>query len=314
MLNRRHLRIKILHVLFGHYQDEDRDPKRSRQALDQSTQKMQELYLLLLDMIGSMQILAIERIEAGYKKQLPSPEDLNPNTKFVTNKPLRVLANSENLRRACDAHGVGWANRQKLLKAIFKALLDHEEYTDYMASDERDFQVDRESLVRMFRKHMVNFDIFQDMLEEESIFWVDDLDLAASMAIKTIKTIKEGDEEVELLPLWRDDDDDKAFMEDLFTQTLALGEDSEALIKEGAQNWELERIATTDRILMKMALAEARTFESIPLKVTLNEYIELSKYYSTPKSHGFINGILDQLFTKLKESGAIKKVGRGLIE
>jgi N utilization substance protein B len=174
--------------------------------------------------------------------------------------------------------------------------------------------VDRESLVRMFRKHMVNFDMFQDMLEEESIFWVDDLDLAASMAIKTIKTIKESDEEVELLPLWRDDDDDKAFMEDLFTQTLALGEESETHIKEGAQNWELERIATTDRILMKMALAEARTFESIPLKVTLNEYIELSKYYSTPKSHGFINGILDQLFTKLKESGAIKKVGRGLIE
>ena len=314
MLNRRHLRIKILHVLFGYYQDEDRDPKRSRQALDHSTQKMQELYLMLLDMVGSMQALAIERIEAGYKKQLPSPEDLNPNTKFVTNKPLRVLANSEHLRKACDAHGVGWANRQELLKAIFRALLDHEEYTEYMASEERGFQVDRESLVRMFRKHMVNFDLFQDMLEEESIFWVDDLDLAASMAIKTIKTIKEGDEEVELLPLWRDDDDDKAFMDDLFTQTLALGEESEALIKEGAQNWELERIATTDRILMKMALAEARTFESIPLKVTLNEYIELSKYYSTPKSHGFINGILDQLFTKLKEGGKIKKVGRGLIE
>ena len=314
MLNRRHLRIKILHVLFGYYQDEDRDPKRSRQALDHSTQKMQELYLMLLDMVGSMQALAIERIEAGYKKQLPSPEDLNPNTKFVTNKPLRVLANSKHLRKACDAHGVGWANRQELLKAIFRALLDHEEYTEYMASEERGFQVDRESLVRMFRKHMVNFDLFQDMLEEESIFWVDDLDLAASMAIKTIKTIKEGDEEVELLSLWRDDDDDKAFMEDLFSQTLALGEESEALIKEGAQNWELERIATTDRILMKMALAEARTFESIPLKVTLNEYIELSKYYSTPKSHGFINGILDQLFTKLKEGGKIKKVGRGLIE
>ena len=314
MLNRRHLRIKILHVLFGYYQDEDRDPKRSRQALDHSTQKMQELYLMLLDMVGSMQALAIERIEAGYKKQLPAPEDLNPNTKFVTNKPLRVLANSENLRKACDVHGVGWANRQELLKAIFRALLNHEEYSEYMASEERGFQMDRESLVRMFRKHMVNFDLFQDMLEEESIFWVDDLDLAASMAIKTIKTIKESDEEVELLPLWRDDDDDKAFMEDLFTQTLALGEESEAHIKEGAQNWELERIATTDRILMKMALAEARTFESIPLKVTLNEYIELSKYYSTPKSHGFINGILDQLFTKLKESGKIKKVGRGLIE
>ena len=134
------------------------------------------------------------------------------------------------------------------------------------------------------------------------------------MAIKTIKTIKEGDEDVDILPLWRDDDDDKAFMEELFTKTLALGEASEAMIQEGAQNWELERIATTDKILMKRALAEAQTFESIPLKVTLNEYIELSKYYSTPKSHGFINGILDQLFTKLKEAGDIKKVGRGLIE
>ena len=258
--------------------------------------------------------MAIDRIEAGYKKKLPSTEDLNPNTKFVTNKPLRILANSKNLRKACDEHGIGWGNRQELLRTIFKGLMEHEEYLEYMASEDRGFQFDRESLVRMFRKHMVNVERFQDMLEEESIFWVDDLDLAASMVIKTIKTIKEGDEDVELLPLWRDDDDDKAFMENLFTQTLAQGEQSETLIQEGAQNWELERIATTDRILMKMALAEAQTFGSIPLKVTLNEYIELSKYYSTPKSHGFINGILDQLFAKLKESGNIKKVGRGLIE
>ena len=218
------------------------------------------------------------------------------------------------MRKACDELGVGWGNRKELLRGIFRGLLDNEEYQEYMASEERGFQMDRESLVRMFRKHMVNFELFQDMLEEESIYWVDDLDLAASMAIKTIKTIKEGDEDVDILPLWRDDDDDKAFMEDLFTKTLALGEASEAMIQEGAQNWELERIATTDKILMKMALAEAQTFESIPLKVTLNEYIELSKYYSTPKSHGFINGILDQLFTKLKEAGDIKKVGRGLIE
>ena len=314
MLNRRHLRIKILHVLFGFYQDEDRDAKRARQALDHSTKKMQELYLMLLDMIGSMQALAIDRIESGYKKKLPSAEDLNPNTKFVTNRPLRILANSSHLRKACNELGVGWGNRQELLRAMFKGLLEHEEYQDYMASEERGFQVDREHLIRMFRKHMVNFEMFQDMLEEESIFWVDDLDLAASMVIKTIKSIKEGDEEVELLPLWREDDDDKSFMESLFTQTLALGEASEAMIQEGAKNWELERIATTDRILMKMALAEAQSFESIPLKVTLNEYIELSKYYSTPKSHGFINGILDQLFAKLKESGDIKKTGRGLIE
>jgi N utilization substance protein B len=133
------------------------------------------------------------------------------------------------------------------------------------------------------------------------------------MVIKTIKNINEEDEEVDIMPVWRNDDDDKEFMVGLFTQTLAQGVLNEELIKEGAQNWELERIALIDRILMKMALAEAKTFESIPLKVTINEYIELSKYYSTEKSHGFINGILDQLFTSLHESGDIKKTGRGLI-
>ena len=121
------------------------------------------------------------------------------------------------------------------------------------------------------------------------------------------------DEEVELLPLWRDDDDDRQFFEGLFTETLAQAQENEAYVQEAAANWDLERIALMDRILMKMALAEARTFSSIPLKVTLNEYIELSKYYSTPKSHGFINGILDELFGKLKKDGVIKKPGRGLM-
>ena len=135
--------------------------------------------------------------------------------------------------------GRGLGNRQDLLRTIFKGLLENEEYIEYMKSDERGFQLDRESLVRMFRKYMINSELFQDMLEEESIFWVDDLDLAASMAIKTIKTIKEGDDEVELLPLWRDDDDDKAFMEGLFTKTLAMGETSEAMIQEGRKTGSL---------------------------------------------------------------------------
>ena len=153
MLNCRHLRIKILHVLFGYYQDEDRDVKRARQALDHSTQKMQELYLMLLDMIGSMQALAIDRIEAGYKKQLPSPEDLNLNTKFVTNKLCASLPTARTPWKACDELGVGWGNRQELLRAIFRGLLENEEYQDkHMASEERGFQMDRESLVRMFRQ------------------------------------------------------------------------------------------------------------------------------------------------------------------
>ena len=313
MLNRRHLRIKILQILYGFYQDEDLDTTKAKKALDHSIDKMYQLYLLLISMIAEMQGLAIDKIEAGRKKQLPTEEDLHPNTKFVRNAALRVLANSKQLKNRLSETGVGWGKHRELLRNLHRSLIEDEEYTTYMSSDERSFRHDRESLIRMFRKHLINETAFQDMLEEESIFWVDDLDLASSMVIKTIKNINEEDEEVDIMPVWRNDDDDKEFMVGLFTQTLAQGVLNEELIKEGAQNWELERIALIDRILMKMALAEAKTFESIPLKVTLNEYIELSKYYSTEKSHSFINGILDQLFTSLHESGDIKKTGRGLI-
>jgi N utilization substance protein B len=314
MLNRRHIRIKILHILYGFYQDSDADVVATRKALTHSVGKMQELYVLLLMMIGAMQGFAIDRIEAGRKKQLPTPEDLHPNTKFVTNKPLRALANSKNLQKAASDLGVGWGDDQEMLRKMFRSLLEHEEYIEFMASEERGFKHDREYLIRIFRKHMITSEVFQERLEEQSIFWNDDLDLAASMAIKTIKTIRETDDDITLLPLWREDDDDKQFLETLFVESLAQAEVNEILVTEAAKNWELERIALMDRILMKMALAEAKSFSSIPLKVTLNEYIELSKYYSTPKSNGFINGVLDQLFTQLKKDGTIVKIGRGLIE
>ena len=291
----------------------DSDSVKAKKALDHSINKMHELYILLLNLIADMQGIAIDRIEAGRKKQLPTPEDLHPNTKFVRNSPLRILTNSKNLQRASEELGVSWSKHQELLRNMFREMIADHEYQNYMNSDDRGFKHDRDSLIRMFKKNLINNEIFQDTLEEESIFWIDDLDLASSMVIKTIKSIKEDDDEVNLLEVWRDDQDDKAFMDGLFTQTLAQGEENEKLIKEGAKNWELERIALTDKILMKMALAEAKTFPSIPLKVSLNEYIELSKYYSTDKSHGFINGILDQLFTKLLDSGDIKKTGRGLI-
>ena len=314
MLNRRQLRIKLLHVLYGYYQDENPDPVRAHKALEHSVHKMQELYVLLLLLIGSMQGMAIDRIEAGRKKRLPAPEDLNPNTKFVTNRPLRIIANSKNLQKASEELGVGWGDQQEMLRKVFRGLLEHEEYVEYMASEERGFRHDREYLTRMFRKHMIQNEPFEDVLEEKSIFWNDDLDLCASMVIKTVKTTREEDDEVQLLPLWREDDDDRQFMETLFQNTLGQAKENEELITAAAANWDLDRIALIDRILMKMAIAEARSFDSIPLKVTLNEYIELSKYYSTPKSSGFINGILDQLFNEMKADKRIVKVGRGLLD
>lgn len=314
MLNRRHLRIKILQALYAYYQNEDRDIAQADQQLFFSIDKMYEMYLYLLLLIVEMQGKAIEKIEAGRNKRLPSEEDLHPNTKFVTNAPLRILANSKVLSKVLDEKGITWSDNMELVRKVFKEVSQTEEYKEYMSSTSRGFVHDRDYLLKLFKRHMINIEGLHEYFEEKSIFWNDDLDLMAGMAIKTVKLIEENVDDFELLPLWKDADDEKDFVTVLFRNTITQGEENGKLIAESASNWDTDRIAIMDMILMKMALAEARSFESIPIKVTLNEYIELSKYYSTPKSNGFINGILDQLFSKLKDDGSIEKVGRGLIE
>ena len=314
LLNRRHLRIKIMQTLYAHYIEGSGDLVKSEKALHFSIDKMYEMYLYLLLLLVEMQTAAIDKIEAGRNKKLPTHDDLHPNTKFVTNRVLRKVVNSKNLRKACETTGVSWANNRDLIKKLFKELTGSEDYTEYMESEERGFDHDREYLLRFFKRHLINVEQLHEFFEEQSIFWNDDLDLVASMTIKTIKLITDEVDDFELLPLWSDDEEEYNFTVDLFRKTLTLGEESDKMIAEAAKNWELDRIALMDVVLMKMAIAEARIFETIPLKVTLNEYIELSKYYSTPKSNGFINGVLDQLFEQMKTSGTIKKVGRGLLQ
>ena len=314
MLNRRQLRIKILHLLYAYYIDDEPEMGAYERQLYISIEKDYELYLYFLTMISEMQYRAIDKIEAGLQKQLPSKEDLHPNTKFVTNGPLRTLKNSKIIAEACKDRKVSWHGDEDLLKKIFNNLAATPEYQEYMASDERGHEHDRTYLLRFFKKHMINDPILHEWLEERSIFWNDDIDIIASMVLKTIKLIEEDATDLKLLPLWRDERDEKLFVDTVFRKTLSKGAEHGELIAEHAKNWDMDRIALMDLILMKMALAEARYLETIPLKVTLNEYIELAKYYSTPKSSGFINGVLDQLFTKLNEGGEIKKLGRGMVE
>lgn len=313
MLNRRQLRIKVLQILYAYYQSEEREIKDFEKQLFFSIDKMYEMYLYLLLMVVEMQGRAIAKIESGLQKKLPAQEDLHPNTKFVTNILLRALANSKNLNKALDISKVSWSDNQDLIKRVFLELSETEDYKEYMADEQRGFEHDKEYLLRFFKRHMINVDGIAEYFEEKSIFWNDDMDLMAGMVIKTVKMIPEDAKDIELLTLWKDRDDEYGFTTGLFRQTLVQGEDNAKLISEAAANWDMDRIALTDMILMKMAIAEAKTMESIPLKVTLNEYIELAKYYSTPKSNGFINGVLDQLFTKLNAEKGIKKVGRGLI-
>jgi len=161
---------------------------------------------------------------------------------------------------------------------------------------------------------LVNHELMHDFIEDQGIFWNDDLDLAASMVLRSLKAMNASDTDIEFLPLWKDGEEEEVFCRDLFRKTLVNGEDVTNRVAKLTPNWDLDRIALMDLILIKMAAAEAMTFESIPLKVSMNEYIELSKFYSTNKSATFINGVLDNLIPQLKEEGKIHKVGRGLIE
>lgn len=314
MFNRRQLRIKVLQALYAFHSDKEGSVEEAHKLLYQALEKTYDLYLLLLLLVSEMQDAAIERIEAGRLKKQPTHEDLHPNTKFVNNKPLRVIIKSKALAKEAANRSLGWGQEQDLIKRLFKSLVASEEYAAYMSNEERGFQHDRESLNRMFRKHIINDEILQDWIEEQSILWSDDLDLASSIVLKTVKTIAEDSEDLQLSEMWKPDGDDKQFLDQLFSKTLAMAEEHDAAIESAASNWDLDRIATMDLILLRMALAEARNFESVPLKVTMNEYIDLAKFYSTEKSGAFVNGVLDKLFGAMKEDGRIVKTGRGLIE
>jgi N utilization substance protein B len=314
MLNRRQIRIKSMQIIFAYYSEDKPDVVKYEKILFESFNRFRDLYIALLLLPAEMQAKAIEKIEAGMNKKLPSHEDLHPNTKFVTNNLVRILANSKVLDKVSNEIHIRWRDNDDLLRSMFKSLIESEDYKEYMASKERGFEHDRDFLLRFLRRELINFEHMHDWLEEIGIFWNDDLDLASSMALKTLKTIKESDNDITLMPLWKADDDEEEYTKQLFRRTLALGAESEKMIADNAPNWEADRIATMDMVILKMALAEAQTFESIPLKVTMNEYIELANYYSTPKSNVFINGLLETLFSKLMSDGKINKIGRGLID
>lgn len=303
-----------MQILFAYYSEEKPDIVKYEKILFESFDRFRDLYIALLLLPAEMQAKAIEKIEAGMNKKLPTKEDLHPNTKFVTNTLVRILANSKTLDKASKEIHIRWKDNDDLLRQMFKTLIESSDYKEYMASKERGFEHDREYLLRFIRRHIVNFELMHDWLEEIGIFWNDDLDLASSMALKTLKTVKDSDDDITLMPLWKADDDEEEYTRNIFRKTITLGEASEKLIAENAPNWDADRIALMDMVILKMALAEAQTCESIPLKVTMNEYIELANYYSTPKSNVFINGLLETLFGKLQAEGKIKKMGRGLIE
>lgn len=314
MLNRRHLRIKVLQMLYTFYnQKESMDLKTAKTQLLQSVDLMYDLYLYLLLTFQEVRNASLSKMDDRANKLRPSFEDLNPNRKLVDNKIIERIMGSVALQDLCQRRNVNWDSdeKQEIFRKLFIEIEKSEVYFEHMEALENDFSNAKNFLVHLFRSEIANSPLIYNFFEEEEIRWMDDIDLACSMVIKTIKMSTEEDD-FDFLPLYKENDDEKDFITTLLKQTVALDQESEHLIEEMADNWELDRIAKMDVLLLKMAFAELQSFESIPTKVTINEYLEISKYYSTPKSNVFINGILDKSLKKLVKEKKVLKTGRGL--
>ena len=314
MLNRRHLRIKVLQLLYAYFQSEEDNFPKAEKELILTIERMYDMYLYLLLSLSELKRAAENKVAYKKKKILPSEDDLHPNLKFVENQLIQLVENSSTLKALCEKRKINWmgVENQELFRKMFQHTLENETYFDYLHNNLSGFEEDRAFALSIFKEDIANSELLYNFFEEKSINWLDDLDWCCSMVLKSLKGIK-IEEEFIPMPLFKENDDEKEFVIELFRKTILNNEENEKLIAELADNWELDRIAKMDMFLLKMGLTELQIFPSIPTKVTLNEYIEISKFYSTPKSNLFINGILDKAIGKLTLAKKIVKTGRGLI-
>jgi len=312
MLNRRHLRVKVLQVLYAFFQKANDNLDSGEKELFFNINKTYELYLHQLLLIGELGYAAERFSEERKSNNLPFSIDKHTGLKFPENQIIKLLRNSESLSKACKDNDVSWTNEYDLVRKIFMHIRRSEMFRDYIEKDTHTFDDDKRFVLKIYKTLVCDFELLHNYYEDKSIYWIDDWELVFRMTQKTIKETSESDDELKLLNLFKEESD-KKFARELFHKTILNSKDFDPLISEKTKNWDIDRIALIDIILMKMALAELLKFPEIPIKVTLNEYIELSKVYSTQKSKVFINGVLDKLAVDLQKDGGIKKSGTGLV-
>ena len=319
MLNRRILRIKAFKTLYGSVLSGEMSLSQAEVNLEASCEAARDLYIYMLGVVSPLTEIARERIEAAKAKFNPTEEEKNPNMKFVENSLAVVLAEDVDFQKVFTKKKYSWAQYDLVLKKIYSSILEKDYFKAYMASEERSLAEDCKLFIKIFEEEFVDCEELESLLEEKSIHWNDDLAYSLTWCCKTLKSLAKG-ESWSLLPLYQSEmlkgegvESDKFFVRKLLQASYAGYEKYSALIAESVSGWEKERLFSTDVVLIAMGLAEAVTFPTIPLKVTMNEYVEISKYYGTPKSRSFVNGLLDKLVARLNEEGQIKKEGKGLL-
>ena len=319
MLNRRILRIKAFKALYGSVLSGDMTLAQAEANLEASCEATRDLYIYMLGIVSPLTEIARERIEASRTKFNPTEEEKNPNMKFVENSLAVVLNQDVDFQKIFSKKKFSWAQYDLVLKKIFSSIQEKDYFKSYMESSERSLSEDCRLFTRIFEEEFVDCQELEHLLEEKSIHWNDDLAYSLTWCCKTLASLAKG-ESWSLIPLYQSEmlkgdavESDKFFVRRLLQAAFAGYEKYAEMIAESVSGWEKERLFSTDMVLIALGLAEVVTFPTIPVKVTMNEYVEISKFYGTPKSRSFVNGLLDRLTARLNEEGQIKKEGKGLL-
>ena len=319
MLNRRILRIKAFKVLYSSVLSGNMSLSQAEAQLELSCEAARDLYVYMLGIVSPLTRIAQDRIEAGLSKFNPTEEEKNPNRKFAENSLAVLLDADEDFQKVFKKKKFDWSQYDLFLKKVMTSVASKEYYAEYMASPARSLAEDCKLFTKIFEEEFVDSEELEKILEDKSLYWNDDLAYSLTWCCKTLKNLAKG-ESWSLIPLYQSEllkgegvESDKYFVRKLLQASFASYEKYSFMVAESVTGWEKERLFSTDVVLIVMGLAEAVTFPTIPVKVTMNEYVEISKFYGTPKSRSFVNGLLDNLIQQLANEGQINKEGKGLL-
>ena len=307
MINRVLIRLKIVQIVYAFYQNGGKNLDTAEKELFFSLSKAYDMYNYLLLLMVEITKQAERKQSAAKSKLLPTAEELYPNTKFVDNRFIAQLEVNKQLLEFSETQKKTWENESEFVKSLCEKIMDTDIYKEYMASETSSYEEDRELWRKIYKRMIFNNDELDQVLEDQSLYWNDDKEIVDTFVLKTIKRFDEQNgANQELLPEFKDEED-QDFARRLFRRTILNADYYRHLISENTRNWDLDRVAFMDVIIMQIALAEILSFPNIPVSVSLNEYLEIAKLYSTPKSGSFINGTLDGIVNQLKKENKLTK-------
>ncbi len=314
MVNRRHIRVKVMQSIYAMHQNGSDNLEKEEKFLFYSIDAIQDLYLIMLSSLIEICKKETDFLLKSSQKHLATREERKPNEKFIKNAIFQILAENNSLSIALETRKIdNWTLNDDYILLLLNDIKQSKLYAKYMSNAVNSFEEDKEFIVNLFQDVIVPNDKLYDYLEDNKLTWIDDIPVVNTEIIKQLKAIKPIEEGNLRIPKVFKDNEDRDFVKNLFRKTVLNESELAKEYLDKTPNWDSERIAEIDNIILKMAICELLKFPSIPVKVTINEYLELAKEYSTPKSSIFINGILDNLVKELQNNNRIQKVGRGLM-